>query len=1072
MRGIHALLFLVLCAPVASGATHDHPARVEADQRPAGQLSLDFDSVWLSASTTSAVPMARETTGPDTFVLYGGPDRPLEGKFEDASGRASWNGWVSYDATDVAPRWHVSTFNAENLGAGTDGNLAMWCGQDFSDQPGWATPPGYGNSWFEVLLYESGPVADVGQGQTVDLDFVLHHDLEPWYDFFFVEYDSAGTWTLVGGATGSTADPSGNFNAPGLSYTQTAFHDIVYTGDDYGGDGGDRIRIRLRVDSDGGWSDEDGLYDSAAGAVQLDDIVLTTSEGTSFEDFEGPGPYLFVPQRAWFAGDFAELYSGFQDIDPCRANQTPMAGFIDYGQQVRNGPGVNGLTSTGGSTSPGITYGIPGNWVTNYTGGLTLGAVSIHNGITSPEIWWDLPGPEDDDPAIAGLEVRFDVWQDLPLLNGIAFGFEIRGAGPGEPFVNDWAWNRGWYLSSAPTWKTRTFEAASLVEPGVERIQIRLFAIDVAWLFGLPGAAGTPSPVFDNVAVTKYRLDGVVLQAQADRLLHDGFPASGSVDASSPAARDALDVPLDMAKDIDSGDLFIVPGDSMVVTATPLIPGTDLADLRLFWALKKNPFFEDALRQAPSGSRHVNVDTSDPLVWTGEVLADTCHFASGAIVEDAYFFDLPDQDFLYPGDVLQYYLRAQDSDGRVSTLPRDLSGFGQFDRMYTQRGTVRALPTLSDAAGDHPGLLVVVDRAQEDRFPELMTSLTELGMVEGVDYDVYWKRGANLGDWVSNGIGSAGGHGANANQLDGYTSILYFTGSTAGYTICDGTRESGSKSNDIAVLEDWHRLPGHRNMAYFGDRLAEMLSRTPAGVSYLQDTIGATYEASDVVPWIGGQVTPVVRPALGEFATEYVLDFNCKRDESDPGNIRVLPHNYVEPGGLAVAGHEFLDASTGLPIRGPAASTVMASHQPGVDGYDVLVPSSLSWIYPMTGRTTGVSERTRLLQEVLALFDAGGVAPPAVSAPERPAWSLQVSPNPFNARTVVRFEVPDGARGKVLLYNLRGELVRTLHEGEYRSTEFVWDGVDDRGAAVASGVYLVRATGDEQTRIAKIALVR
>ena len=138
----------------------------------------------------------------------------------------------------------------------------------------------------------------------------------------------------------------------------------------------------------------------------------------------------------------------------------------------------------------------------------------------------------------------------------------------------------------------------------------------------------------------------------------------------------------------------------------------------------------------------------------------------------------------------------------------------------------------------------------------------------------------------------------------------------------------------------------------------------------------------------------------------------------------------------------------------------------------MLVPWSLSWLYPMTGRTTGVSERTLLLQELLALFDEGGMAPPAVSAPARPAWSLKVSPNPFNARTVVRFEVPDGARGKVLLYNLRGELVRTLHEGEYRSTEFVWDGVDDRGAAVASGVYLVRATGDDHTRIAKIALVR
>ena len=45
------------------------------------------------------------------------------------------------------------------------------------------------------------------------------------------------------------------------------------------------------------------------------------------------------------------------------------------------------------------------------------------------------------------------------------------------------------------------------------------------------------------------------------------------------------------------------------------------------------------------------------------------------------------------------------------------------------------------------------------------------GMVEGVDYDTYTTKGS--GSSVSNGLGSAGYHGANAGQLDGYDCIIY-----------------------------------------------------------------------------------------------------------------------------------------------------------------------------------------------------------------------------------------------------------------------------------------------------------
>ena len=82
----------------------------------------------------------------------------------------------------------------------------------------------------------------------------------------------------------------------------------------------------------------------------------------------------------------------------------------------------------------------------------------------------------------------------------------------------------------------------------------------------------------------------------------------------------------------------------------------------------------------------------------------------------------------------------------------------------------------------------------------------QLGLVEGLDYDTYTVQGPTSG--VGNGIGSAGAHGANADQLAGYNTIVYFTGNLSTFTLSDGS-DSGSndKGDDLGVLTAWHALP-------------------------------------------------------------------------------------------------------------------------------------------------------------------------------------------------------------------------------------------------------------------------
>jgi hypothetical protein len=76
-------------------------------------------------------------------------------------------------------------------------------------------------------------------------------------------------------------------------------------------------------------------------------------------------------------------------------------------------------------------------------------------------------------------------------------------------------------------------------------------------------------------------------------------------------------------------------------------------------------------------------------------------------------------------------------------------------------------------------------------------------------------------------------------------------------------------------------------------------------------------------------------------------------------------------------------------------------------------------------------------------------------------------PNPFNPSTTIRFALPAAARASVRIYDAGGRLVRTLVDGDLGAAvhTVVWQGDDDAGRRVGSGVYFyrVRAGANEQT---------
>ncbi len=100
----------------------------------------------------------------------------------------------------------------------------------------------------------------------------------------------------------------------------------------------------------------------------------------------------------------------------------------------------------------------------------------------------------------------------------------------------------------------------------------------------------------------------------------------------------------------------------------------------------------------------------------------------------------------------------------------------------------------------------------------------------------------------------------------------------------------------------------------------------------------------------------------------------------------------------------------------------------------------------------------------------------AVSAADQPAAFVlaQNVPNPFNSSTALRFALPQAADIELTIYNLAGQKVAHLTRGWHAAGHYTthWDGRNDAGMRLATGVYIGRLRAAEQVQVRKLLLLR
>ena len=82
--------------------------------------------------------------------------------------------------------------------------------------------------------------------------------------------------------------------------------------------------------------------------------------------------------------------------------------------------------------------------------------------------------------------------------------------------------------------------------------------------------------------------------------------------------------------------------------------------------------------------------------------------------------------------------------------------------------------------------------------------------------------------------------------------------------------------------------------------------------------------------------------------------------------------------------------------------------------------------------------------------------------------------NPFNPSTKIRFDVPRQSEVKIVIYNVLGQRIRTLIDREMAPGTCIeaWNGRDNNGIQVASGVYFYRMQAGRFLNTKKLLILR
>ncbi len=973
-------------------------------------------------------------SGPGSF---GSPGTDVRGfTFDHAGGEPAESGWFGVDNTAQTGNWWHLAGTALCAGTGTDmsqalpfdtgdtmNDYALWCGR--SAVCGWQNPDGYGNNWQQ---YASVDLSAHPITTELQVDFAYRADFEGGrWDWFELRVEVDGEW-----------DPAlRNDISAERSFRE---YSVTIPAADLGG-AGSATRLGFFFFSDGGWSDQDGSFLSDLGAVWLDNIVATV-DGTEvfaadFEDGLEPAELsLWAPDGA---GSHADLYGPLFHEDVCIENNSQGWTFHGYDTTNPNYP------------IPVISYGPP----------------FVDEDLESPMLEVDQHGQPLQFGDSDALRVSSWVYFDMPL-NALIFTRKpaVAARVAEQSCLGEYRRENVVFYGDDKSWiqwdDSRTsYLRESAAGNTITGVKVRIGGVKDMCQFWCnldgDGSEHTPGAYFDNIRVYVVPAEPAIWDLEASLRLQDSFPEM--------SGRVRIDAALDL-QDNDNGPLVVA--DSTVIgldmassgglaTSYNSEAGELRPELRLLWRIVAGPH-EGLIETAQA-----DPDAADGIwsPWAGSIDFNGESWGSmqadharrdGQVPDGRFAFDF-DDDYFEPGDIIEFLYRAESTDGSVVTYPEDALNDDPDLRSYHR---VRCLPT----AGYH--VLFVEDELGVGASWELAFEYSCC-----TRYDVYSTQASSSG--LNNGLACR----AELTDLNGYELILWDSGGLSHYTM--STPASSQLCSDTTLLQSW--LAGATSKSglwVFGNEIATDLDDQDPEVlaqllgvrrvfngNYFDDITGV------LEPWVGA--THGFLRVMG-LEPYYSLDGGCPYPMNRfdlievEGALSEESHRWHEDGGT--------DIVAGVLNRDPDGNGTDVNSQ-GVRNWVLFNPFSYSSV-----RDEGFLESNGapgiytlgMIREITDIFWRDGYRWCCeTAAPETPAVTALTGayPNPFNPRVMISFSLAKAGHATLDIYDISGRRLRTLLDGQQEAGahELEWNGRNDDGRRLASGVYFLRfEAGDVEER--------
>jgi hypothetical protein len=1033
-----ALVALVAGTVFARPDTQDSRVNFEylrAEKAIQSNTSTREDTLWLFAES-----------GAGSYGSTGTNDR---GYTFDNAGGPDLAGFSLFDATaQSANYWHLQDLALSNGhgtdfqgaddfadgGATTGNDYAWWCGSEANC--GWMNPTGYGTNWEQFLIVTVPAFAT-----DVTIDFAYIADFEgDTYDNFqlLVKEGAADAVELISNQV------SGEQLLTNYSHTFTS---AEYPAAD---------ELIFRFASDGGWSDEDGSFITDIGAVWIDNVVLTVDGveafAYDFEDGVESNYPEFTATAPAGAGIYGALYANLFSEDICSVNATYAWAFFDLN-----------------TTNP--EYPIP---VTAY------GPPYFDNGIQSPLLTKAHVAGDANSVSVesvmaaGGAQVWLDYWVYLDMdLNSLVFQrFDVSAATNEVPCLGLWANDNTVYYGDDKVWAATSrdvtlYAAASAAGNTINGLATRLSATDMCGVWCNTYGDGTghsPAPYFDNVAMKIISASSIAWDVPYFRKLQDNFPEHGDGGLGGALGMVRIDSAIDVQP---TAGTTLVIGDSTRVQLNMdldggIMPSTYDANrpsLYMYWRCSAGP--NTGTTAAAAGDPDATDGIHSPTVATdvqygvtwNVALADTARYQD-TISPGSYAFDFAD-DYFEGGDIIEFYFKATSNNMTTETRP----GWAESsDPDLRSAYTVRCLPTA--------GATMLFCEDDLGVLPWWREAFTYNGYT---GYDIYSTQAPTSG--LHNGLGGR----AEIGDLDGYSMIVWDSGNIPTYTITNALPDDITFDDDL--LDDWLINNDEDVCGWFmGCEIATDLTDDTV---FLQTNLGSQRILS---PNYYDDVTGVLVPKV--YASHTALQI---------GGLE--PYFWVDGGCPSIENFDMVDVFGALANEshrweddgGTTAKAGIFNRDPDGNGTDVDAAghSNRTLFNPFSyyqvwdagfGVGGGFDYARQMVGDVLTYLCTFGPNTTPDAAGTVPAKTEIAGnfPNPFNPTTTIKFALSTDEIVHLNVYDLSGRMVKTLVNGPMAAEdhEVIWNGKDDSGNRVASGVYFYKLVAGDFTATEKMVMLK